>query len=311
VSTRARRTGTDLVAARRLLAEVRQLERELIEIECLRRRDALERVREAVERIGEVGTPDAILERAPEELGRGGPFAIVLVSELRDGVLVAQSLWLRDEPGRSAAVLGQLRRTGVRLEYPLAEAEAARSRVALRAAVAERGHRPEPTLTGVLGWESYVVAPLTLEGRTVGLLHAANAPGEPAVDALAEDLALVYADGLARAFERAALRQILQRHRDELYSAVQWMSARLDRLAGDRPGLQPAVARRQSLGVDVDALTQRETEVLELLARGRTNMQIAQTLVISEGTVKYHVKNVLRKLGAASRAEAVARYLQA
>ena len=89
------------------------------------------------------------------------------------------------------------------------------------------------------------------------------------------------------------------------------MSARLDRLAGDRPGLQPTTARPRSLGVDVDALTQRETEVLELLARGRTNMQIAQTLVISEGTVKYHVKNVLRKLGAASRAEAVARYLQA
>ena len=42
-----------------------------------------------------------------------------------------------------------------------------------------------------------------------------------------------------------------------------------------------------------------------------TNMAIAEALVMREGTVKYHVKNILRKLGATSRADAVARYARA
>jgi DNA-binding NarL/FixJ family response regulator len=53
-------------------------------------------------------------------------------------------------------------------------------------------------------------------------------------------------------------------------------------------------------------LTPRETEVLELLARGDTNAQIAQALVIAPKTVDHHVSAVLAKLGVASRREAAA-----
>jgi DNA-binding NarL/FixJ family response regulator len=59
------------------------------------------------------------------------------------------------------------------------------------------------------------------------------------------------------------------------------------------------------------ALTPRELEVLRLLARGLTNLAIANSLVVREGTVKYHVKNILRKLGATSRADAVSRFVRA
>jgi DNA-binding NarL/FixJ family response regulator len=59
-----------------------------------------------------------------------------------------------------------------------------------------------------------------------------------------------------------------------------------------------------------DVLTRREVEVLELMAQGRTNAAIATQLVISEGTVKQHVKHVLRKLRAENRAEAVSRLYQ-
>lgn len=55
-------------------------------------------------------------------------------------------------------------------------------------------------------------------------------------------------------------------------------------------------------------LSKRELEVLAKIAEGRTNAEIADRLVIAESTVKSHVKNILRKLGAANRAQAVCWY---
>ena len=57
----------------------------------------------------------------------------------------------------------------------------------------------------------------------------------------------------------------------------------------------------------VEPLTERELEVLELLGSGRTNREIASDLFISVGTIKAHTANIYRKLGARSRAEALAR----
>ena len=54
-----------------------------------------------------------------------------------------------------------------------------------------------------------------------------------------------------------------------------------------------------------EALTGREAEVLQLLAQGLANKQIATSLGISEHTVKFHVSSIYAKLGAASRTEAV------
>lgn len=53
-------------------------------------------------------------------------------------------------------------------------------------------------------------------------------------------------------------------------------------------------------------LTDRETEVLRLMAKGLTNNLIAEALAIAEGTVKNHLVNIYQKLGVHSRAEAVA-----
>lgn len=57
-------------------------------------------------------------------------------------------------------------------------------------------------------------------------------------------------------------------------------------------------------------LTARESEILEHMANGRTNAAIATKLFIAEGTVKQHVKHILRKLGAENRVEAVAMLYQ-
>jgi DNA-binding NarL/FixJ family response regulator len=59
-----------------------------------------------------------------------------------------------------------------------------------------------------------------------------------------------------------------------------------------------------------ESLTERESEVLQLLARGLANKQIAALLGISEHTVKFHVSSIYNRLGASNRAEAVRKGIQ-
>ena len=54
----------------------------------------------------------------------------------------------------------------------------------------------------------------------------------------------------------------------------------------------------------VDPLTERELEVLKLVAHGRSNREIADQLIVTEGTVRTHVSNILDKLHLASRTQA-------
>lgn len=61
----------------------------------------------------------------------------------------------------------------------------------------------------------------------------------------------------------------------------------------------------------VQSLTQREIELLRLVAEGMSNKAIAQTLSISENTVKYHMRNILQKLGVQNRTEAVTQAIRA
>ncbi|MFI9028351.1 response regulator [Streptomyces sp. NPDC053560] len=66
-----------------------------------------------------------------------------------------------------------------------------------------------------------------------------------------------------------------------------------------------AMVRSLRPPADRPVFTERELRVLELLAKGLSNRDIGSRLYISETTVKFHVRNIMRKLDAASRAEAV------
>jgi len=78
-------------------------------------------------------------------------------------------------------------------------------------------------------------------------------------------------------------------------------TSNLQRPAQGKPG-QPSVA--QPL---LDPLSQRELEVLQLVAAGASNQEIATALVLAPGTVKLHVSHILSKLGVKSRTQAILR----
>jgi two-component system NarL family response regulator len=69
--------------------------------------------------------------------------------------------------------------------------------------------------------------------------------------------------------------------------------------------IAPSLAGRLALHLRSDPLTAREREVLVELGRGYSNRAIAESLGIAEGTVKLHMKSILSKLDASSRADAI------
>jgi two-component system NarL family response regulator len=77
-------------------------------------------------------------------------------------------------------------------------------------------------------------------------------------------------------------------------------------VADGRKYLPPEVAAKLAERMDESELSGREREILALVALGKSNKQVARLASITEGTVKFHVNNILSKLGVASRTEAVA-----
>ncbi|MGW6912205.1 helix-turn-helix transcriptional regulator [Kitasatospora sp. NPDC054939] len=127
---------------------------------------------------------------------------------------------------------------------------------------------------------------------------------------------------LALALLRSAEAEVLAGRREEAAELLREARA-LARTRGDRPllGEITALAERAGLalaagnarrtaptpsGADALGLTPRERDVLRLLARGRTNRQIAEELYISPKTASVHVSNILGKLEVAGRGEAAA-----
>jgi LuxR family maltose regulon positive regulatory protein len=80
--------------------------------------------------------------------------------------------------------------------------------------------------------------------------------------------------------------------------------------ASTKPHTRPRTTAVPNLVGLVEALSERELEVLRLLAAGKQNREIAEELVVAVNTVKNHVTHVLDKLGAANRTQATARARQ-
>jgi len=179
------------------------------------------------------------------------------------------------------------------------------------AAVIERDAWPTRDM-----WAAFVAAELggaSGAGDDVELwLRALDAAAVPEGTAL---MRLQQRFGLARAQvrtgERAAAAVTLEGLRgDAARLGAGLIVAWCDALAADAGLARPSGSGRADSDADVE-LTSRERQVLELIAEGLSNGQIAEQLYISRKTVSVHVSAVLRKLGVASRTEAARRHLAA
>ena len=149
-----------------------------------------------------------------------------------------------------------------------------------------------PRLDGV-----EAIRQILAEQPDMGIVVLTGTNGDEQVLAAVEAGALGY---LAKTSEREDFLPAIARvARGEL-----WLPPRLTRklLAHLKPG---------SGGGLTEPLTGRETSVLNLLAKGRTNQQIAQELSIAEATVRTHVSHILGKLGVGNRVEAALHALRA
>jgi LuxR family transcriptional regulator, maltose regulon positive regulatory protein len=151
------------------------------------------------------------------------------------------------------------------------------------------------------------------------LALAARGDHAGALGALAEAVTLACPQGYVRVFadEGAPMRALLTRlsaaRKDQRAPARDIdpdYLAGLLRACGQAGAAPPSRRAAAPLPGMAEPLTDREVEVLRLLAAGRSNQRIAHELVVALDTVKKHVTHVLGKLGAANRTEAVARARQ-
>lgn len=158
----------------------------------------------------------------------------------------------------------------------------------------------------------YAATPVLAFGRVAATLHgdvlySGSLPCTGHRDALA-----LFAQVCGSVLERALLmRELTQLRQAVRTNATQLLAmSATEGLPVDEPSAAVDVQRHRPGAIDDLPLTRREIEVLTLMARGATSADIARQLVIAPGTAKTHAKNILRKLGASTRAEAVARFMR-
>ena len=290
--------------------------------------EALERVQLAVADLREVTSPRELLVRAPAALCTGSAFERAIVSLVKGGRMVAEAAHFAGHERAAQSTLAQLQANPLRLEHTLIETEMLRRRRATIVLEAHVHPRVDRRMAELMGWRSYAAAPLVVGTQVAGVIHADRGP-DRSLDVLDRDVLWEFATGLAQSYESTTLRRTLRAERDQMREFLEWLRVRSSELtdapvtlaAGSRAPLPAAAphlehrtvggARGRDDRMLFDGLlTRRELDVLRLMAEGASNRAIADALVISSGTVKFHAGSILRKLHAANRAEAVTRYLR-
>lgn len=311
----------DVRAACDLVSRIYGAQRDLREHGTRRRLDGLARVQEALTRLHAAPTMERLLEMVSSELCRACGFDRSVVFGVEGSELVPIGVHVEGDPESAAALFEVTNAKRVPLRSMVIETEMLRRRAPAIIHDAENDERTFKPLVEAYAVMSYVAAPIIFEGRVIGFAHGDCVFTQRPMDTIDRDLLWAFSEGFAWAVERATLTERIAAQRDHVRSMLRSTEAVLDEISdggvaiitgGERSGTAAvrAAARMVAPDPELDALlTRREREVLALLGTGATNAQIATQLVIAEGTVKSHVKHVLRKLRVSNRAEAVSRYL--
>lgn len=314
---------TGLGALGELLLEMHTVNTKLQEQRLQRRLRAVVRVQEALSRLRGIDSVQKLVEQAAVEACRACDLDRSMVFRVDGSKLIVESIYIENEPEWAAQIRAVGRAQPPPLEHGLLETEMLRRRAPALVLDPANDPRAFQPLVMATATRAYVAAPIMPEGRVIGFVHADRHFREPEVDTFDRDTLWAFAEGLGYAIERTVLLERLRSQRDQVRHMVAGTEAVLSELADaevefgraeDRESI--AVARTAAavfLAPEsrIEALlTRREREVLALMASGATNAEIANRLVISEGTVKSHVKHILRKLRASNRAEAVSRYMR-
>jgi DNA-binding CsgD family transcriptional regulator len=269
---------------------------------------ALRRLRSAV-------SLQALFSHATHGLCESIGFERAVMFSLRSNALVAESMYTRGVPEEDEHSLKRVYPEPLRLGPWLHESEALRRR---RALLVDNPAGDPRALVPLPGAPSYVTAPVICEEQSLGLMHADRGLTGEEVTELDRATLWAFVEGLGHALERGVLTERLRTHSENVLALARSTEASVTQLSTPRNEL-PTPSRRFSRSADraaphrelLDMLTPREREVLAMLAEGETNASIARRLVVSEDTVKTHVKHILRKLGVNNRSQAVSRYFQA
>jgi DNA-binding CsgD family transcriptional regulator len=201
------------------------------------------------------------------------------------------------------------------------ETEIVRNRAGSMVKDPEDDKRTFKQLVEVSRSSGYVAAPIISRGQAIGIIHADRPAGKGAV--VPEDLETVsaFSECLSLLFESAILAERLRDSAISFQQEFSEITAALNDLSldsydpfRDASGLPSAsvntVAVSPHGSPQAAFLTAREREVLQHMGTGSTNAQIARALVISEETVKSHLKQISKKLGTSTRSAAVAKFAQ-
>jgi DNA-binding CsgD family transcriptional regulator len=287
-----------------LLGELRRVSDQLRDEHYREREGAFERVRGALALLRDVESTNELVDQAVIAICQLG-FDRAIVSRVDNELWVAQSVYIGRDAKWAEEILQVSKANPQQVHPGLVEAEVVRTgRSVLVEDVEARPNVNRPIADASLS-RAYVAAPIIAHGAVVGFLHAdCYYQGRDLSEADRAALAL-FGEGFGYALARTAVLDRLEALRTDLgqLRAV-WSSSerRADQLTARRLPQPPDIART--------GLTRREIEVLQWMARGETNGRIARRLTITEGTVKTHVQAILRKLGAANRAEAVSMWVQ-
>ena len=285
----------------------------------LQRIAALSRVQESLARLSGISSVSALIDRAPEEVCRLG-FDRAIISRVHGSSWVPEAVHIAGDPEWAQEILQVGRAEPQQLTHMILEIEMVRRRGPLLVANVQSDPRVHQPIAAASLSRSYVAAPIMPQGRVIGFLHADCYVQRRHVDEFDRDLLWMFARAFGYAFERTVLLERLHSLRREVGRLTaditkvtdEFVNAEVEVARIDRENLAGARHDAATFVVDDDmtsALTRREIDVMKHMASGKTNASIADRLVVSEGTVKSHVKHILRKLTAANRAEAVSVYL--